>query len=348
MSSKHGTYLYQNQQLMKTIITFYLALFVLGNTYAHTNPKRKKLLDKTFTILEANIANPAWLDTQAYQNFKETLYSDAAMRLSQEDFDTLIKKERESLPFTHFQLRPKKRKKNTKAKSTSTKRVPIVSWKEIDPNTAYLRIRSFSVRAQPVLEAVTQIGLDRYENLIIDLRNNTGGNLEGPIVLGKFLTQQPIDAGVYLTRKWYDTHNRLATPEEIQTFPFLKDMTYEGINKMFAEEAAFRMFIPGHTNPTFKGKVFVLVNENTASANEPLIDLFKKNKIATLVGSKSAGAMLNGAYFKVTKNYKMFLPIADYQTADGTRIDKVGVSPDIEVDSAKALNYVLENLIGKM
>ncbi len=337
--------MYQNQEIMKTIVSVCIALFVLGSTYANPNPKRKKLLDKTFTLLEANIANPAWLDTQAYRDFKETLYSDAAMVLSQEDFDALIKKEREALPFTHFQLRPKKRKKKKSSSSTPTKRVPIVSWKELQPNTAYLRIRSFSIRAQPVIEALTEIGIDRYEHLIIDLRNNTGGNLEGPIALGTFLTNQPIDAGVYLTRKWYEQHDRPATPEEIQSFPFLKDMTYKGINKMFADEAAFRMVIPGHNNPVFKGKVYVLINQYTASANEPLIDLFKREKVATLVGSTSAGAMLSAQYFKVTKDYKMFLPIADYQTATGTRIDKVGVTPDIEVDPTTALKYVLENLI---
>ncbi len=332
---------------MKTILSLCMALFIIGNSYANPNPKRKKLLDKTFSILEANVANPAWLDTQDYQNFKASLYSDAAMDLSKEDFDALVKKEREKLPFTHFQLNRIPRKKKSQAKSTSSASAPIVSWKELQPNTAYLQIRSFSIRAQPVLKAVSEIGSKNYDNLIIDLRNNTGGNLEGPIAVGTFLTNQPIDAGVFLTRKWYEQHHRPATHKEIQSLPFLMDMTYQGISKMFQEEAGFRMVIPARNNPVFTGKVYVLINENTASANEPLIELLQRGKIATLVGTKSAGAMLSAEFFTVNKKYRTFIPIADYITATGHRIDKVGVSPDIEVDPAKALDYVLENVINK-
>ena len=127
--------------------------------------------------------------------------------------------------------------------------------------------------------------------------------------------------------------------------PFLQDFTYQGIGKMFAEQEAFRMVLPPHQHPIYKGKVFVLVNENTASACEPLIDLLKKEGIATLVGSSSAGAMLSGKWFQVNENYKVFIPISDYQTADGDRLDKKGVQPDIKVDPNQALDYVLSELI---
>jgi carboxyl-terminal processing protease len=91
----------------------------------------------------------------------------------------------------------------------------------------------------------------------------------------------------------------------------------------------------------------VLIDSNTASACEPLIDLLQKKNIATLVGSNSAGEMLSGQTFKVDDNYQVFLPISDYQTADGDRLDKKGVAPDHEVDPEQALDYVLEQLIGQ-
>ena len=332
---------------MKTLLTFLVAVSLSLHSYANTNPKRTKLLNQVFEVLESRIANPNWLQDPSYIQFKETLYSDMAMELSDEAFLQLFDQERAKLPFSHFQILPTKKKKSKKQKTFAGKKEPLVSWKEISPNTAYLRIKSFGIRSQQMQIVLDEIDKDTYKHLIIDLRNNTGGNLEGPVALGKFLMNQHIDAGVYLTRKWYLNHKTTATKEEIQNLPFLKDFTYQGIGKMFQESEAFRMVIPGHSDHIFSGKVYVLINEHTASANEPLIDLFKKHEIATLVGSKSAGEMLSGYRFKINKNYDVFLPISDYVTADGIRIDRVGVTPNIEVDPATALEYVLDNLINK-
>ena len=72
----------------------------------------------------------------------------------------------------------------------------------------------------------------------------------------------------------------------------------------------------------------------------------KKEDIGTLVGERSFGGMLSGQTFPLENNdIKVFLPIADFQTATGERIDKVGVTPDIEVPSEEALDYILEELI---
>ena len=134
------------------------------------------------------------------------------------------------------------------------------------------------------------------------------------------------------------------TKEEIQGFPFLKDMTYQGIMKAFAENEAFRMVLPPHSSPIFEGKVAVLTSNTTASACEPFVDVLKKQKIGTIVGRKTNGAMLSGRTFKISRDLKLFLPISDFVTAEGTRIDKVGVEPDIDVDAESALDYVMENL----
>ena len=68
----------------------------------------------------------------------------------------------------------------------------------------------------------------------------------------------------------------------------------------------------------------------------------KEKKIATIVGKNTAGAMLSGAFFNLDTKYKLFLPIADFYTFDGIRLDKLGVKPDIETLSEEALNKALE------
>ncbi|MDY2586819.1 S41 family peptidase [Winogradskyella aquimaris] len=328
---------------MKTIITFLISILVLTQVVNDDKKvKRSEMLDKVFMTLEENIANPDWLTDKSFLDFKALLYSDSILSLNDQEFQKTFDQARWNLPFTHFQILKTKASSSLPKNKTEHDNDPSVTWEAIDEKTAFLRIRTFSIPGKKIARALQEIGTDNYENLIIDLRDNGGGNLEGPIALGRFLTQKPIDAGYYLTRKWFKNNKDLPTSEDVQQMPFLQDFSYAGIKKMFANEAAFRMVIPGHENTVYKGKVYVLINKWTASACEPLIDIFKKNKIATLVGETSCGGMLSGSYFDINEDYKAFIPIADYYTAHGQKIDKIGVKPDIEINPENAKEYIIK------
>jgi hypothetical protein len=325
--------------LVTILVSFLLLVMPLNDD---KKQQREKMLNKVFISLEENIANPKWLEEPSFIAFKKLLYTDSILSLNDKEFKAVFDQERWSLPFTHFQILKKTTSSTQKKDELKKESKSPVSWNAIDDETAYLKINTFSIPGSLVAKALNEIGTEEYNNLIIDLRDNGGGNLEGPLALGRFLTQEPIDAGYYLTRKWFENHNQLPSPMEVQEMPFLQDFTYTGIKKMFAEEEAFRMVIPGHTNPVFKGKVYILINKWTASACEPLIDLIKKNQFGTLVGETSCGGMLSGAYFDINDTYEAFIPIADYYTAQGVKIDKVGVQPHIEVEPSTAKEYVLD------
>jgi C-terminal processing protease CtpA/Prc len=327
---------------MKTILLLMISTCTLLSPDRSVNPEREALLDKVFELLEENVANPAWLESDTFKAFKQEMYSKEVLSMTDEDFLNHFRTRRFDLNFSHFDLHSTTFRKKLKVEQGEQ---AVMSWKPLNEQVAYLNVNTFVTDGSPMEEMISEIGTDHYKHLIIDLRNNGGGSLDAPVILGRFLTQQPIDAGVYLTRSWFLNRGRSATAEDVQKMPFLQDFTYQGIGKMFAEQEAFRMVLPPHQQPIYKGKVFVLVNENTASACEPLIDLLKKEGIATLVGSSSAGAMLSGKWFQVNENYKVFIPISDYQTADGDRLDKKGVQPDIKVDPNQALDYVLSELI---
>ena len=307
------------------------------------NPERRQVLDKVFLLLEENIANPDWLTAKSFLDFKSDLYSEKVMKMTDKDFLSYFKEQRKKLPFSHFDLHSKSFLEGIKAE---TKDQPVLYWKALNEDVAYLKVRTFITDAAPMIKAVSEIGIDRYDHLIIDLRDNGGGSLDAPVILGRFLTQEYIDAGVYLNRKWFLKEQRAASKEDIAKFPFLQDFTLAGISKMYQNEVAFRMVLPPHSNPTYQGKVYILINGNTASACEPLIDIMQQKKIATVVGPRSAGNMLTGQTFKINETYEVFLPIADYQTADGRRLDQVGVIPEHKVQSENALDYVLKELIG--
>ena len=326
--------------------TLFIILFNLLTTFTNPqtiNPERVAMLDRLFILLEENIANPEWLETESFKAFKEDLYSKEVLKMSDSVFLSHFKTQRKTLDFSHFNLELK----TIQSSKNNTEQIKVnMNWSKINDSIAYIDVRTFATDATNMIKIISEIGTDQYAHLIIDLRDNGGGSLDAPVVLGRFLTQDYIDAGVYLTRKWFLKEARPANKEDILKMPYLKEFTYQAIGKMYQEEAAFRMVLPPHQQPIFKGKVYVLINNNTASACEPLINLLQKKNIATLVGTKSAGEMLTGQYFNINDDYKAFIPIADYQTAEADRLDQKGVAPDYEVNSNEALNYVLENLIG--
>ena len=96
------------------------------------------------------------------------------------------------------------------------------------------------------------------------------------------------------------------------------------------------------SNPVFTGKLYILTNGNTASTCEPIAYALKSTKKATIIGERTRGAMLSASPFVVSGKYLLMLPVGDFYTHDGVRLDKAGVAPDVEVKSADALTKALE------
>jgi carboxyl-terminal processing protease len=303
--------------------------------------EREAMMNKVFTTLETYIANPQWVAGKEYRKFKKLMLSKKKLTLPMNDYQQLFKKEEQKLPFTHFDVISK----TPQTPGTKTIRKSPFSWKEVNDKTAYLDVDQFSDDAAGMFKIVEQIKQKPYQNLIIDLRGNGGGTLDAAVILARYLTNNSIDAGVYLTRKWYLQNKQLPTTAQIASLPYLTDMTYKGIQKMFEKEAAFRMVLPPHREKIFKGQIYLLTDNETASACEPFVYELKKLPNATVVGERTAGAMLSGERFPINDQYSLFLPVADFITADGTKIDKVGVAPDVESKSSEALEYVLNVLI---
>lgn len=287
---------------------------------------------------EKNICNPYWLESPSWQAFLSEVQSPEMTALKADKFAYAFNRKAKALPFTHFYLIP------TQVTAKKKKRKAPFELTEISPTTVQLTIRSFVADAAGMSKLVAKIQAGSYEKLIIDLRGNHGGTLDAAVVLGQFLTRESIDAGVYISRKWYDKNPNYPSPSDIEGFPFLTDMSFQGFGKMLNKEDAFRMVIPAHQRPIFQGEVAVLTDRYTASTCEPFVDLLQKIKGATILGEKTAGAMLSGRFFKISSSLKLFVPVADYITGEGKKIDKIGVTPDVIVAPEEALAYALEHV----
>jgi C-terminal processing protease CtpA/Prc len=109
---------------------------------------------------------------------------------------------------------------------------------------------------------------------------------------------------------------------------------------MLREHGALR----GRVQPTptpFSGSVYVLIDSGTASAAEPLAALLQSEHRATLIGERTAGAMLSSESIDLGNGWSLRLPTADYFTAEGVRLEGRGVTPDRKVTSDRSLEAAI-------
>lgn len=174
--------------------------------------------------------------------------------------------------------------------------IPSVETK-IDGNIGYIKITQFgSDTVKLTQQAADDFKAKGVKAVVLDLRNNPGGYLEGAVDVSSLW----LDKGKKIVEERRDG-------QSIRTHSSKGTATLKGI-------------------PTV-----VLINEGSASASEITAGALKDNGAATLVGVKSYGkgsvqqveTLQNGGSLKVT--------VARWFTPAGKNIDKAGISPDTEV-----------------
>jgi len=137
----------------------------------------------------------------------------------------------------------------------------------------------------------------RAPAVIIDLRRNPGGDTGSlGISIGEFFDHR-VDCGTFVTRSGARTMKR--------------------------------SFELGSAH--YRGRVVVLVDRNSASSAEIFAAVLKDQGRATIVGRKTAGAVLASWFFRLPGGGELQLSEADYIAPNGRRIESNGVEPDVVV-----------------
>ena len=168
------------------------------------------------------------------------------------------------------------------------------SIKEVDgKKIGYIHIKSFDdVTKEDFEKSYKKLKDGGIEGLVLDLRNNPGGSLDVCLdIADKFL-----DQGTIVTTK--DKKGNVVTEES--------DAEMDDI------------------------PMTVLVNENSASASEILSGALKDRKRAKVIGQKTFGKGIVQKLFPLNDGSGAKITISEYHTPSGAKINKVGVSPDIE------------------
>jgi carboxyl-terminal processing protease len=80
----------------------------------------------------------------------------------------------------------------------------------------------------------------------------------------------------------------------------------------------------------WRGPVVILINQGTRSGKEVVSYALQKHGWATLVGARSAGAVMGGRSFLLSDRSLLYLAVADFRV-NGRKLEGVGVKPDVEV-----------------
>ena len=196
---------------------------------------------------------------------------------------------------------------------------------------AYLRVSHWD-RATPYIQrAFERMDSAHTTVLILDIVSNGGGDATS-MTPAMYLFRDSVTLGVLAGRPWYAAKRRPPTVADARHAPILGD---EEAAKSLLRIVTGTGLALGRVQPRapyFGGKVYLLVNGGTGSASEPLSYLLKSSGRATLVGKRTAGAMLTALPHPVGDGFIVTVPEADYYTAEGFRIEGRGIAPDIETD----------------
>jgi len=293
-------------------------------------------------MFDQHIYDRRVLDTKAWKTFAGNMKK--AGDLAQDDLDLVFAfhTHAKKLPFSHklFYRTEQADAGAAQIKSRFDFLANQVVLEEKSPETVVLRIKSFRCPGRDVDSAMQIVLAKNYQNLIVDIRGNPGGALEGGMTLAQYLVREETPTGVYLTQKWFNEHPAPPSAAEMNAMPvFAKPDVLAFLHELDTQGFVVLKVRPGLRH--FEGKVFLLTDRRSASASEPLAWNLKNSGHVTVVGEPTAGQMLSASSYPIRSGFHVVLPNGDYYTPDGKRLDQVGVQPNIEVKSAEALEYVL-------
>lgn len=171
----------------------------------------------------------------------------------------------------------------------------------IDDKTGYVKIKNFGENTYAeLIIALAQLSMDGFEQLIIDLRGNTGGYLQTAVnIAQQFLPRNRLivyTEGLHSPREEYKSNGR-----------------------------GSYMYMP----------LVVLIDEASASASEILAGAIQDNDRGTIIGRRSFGKGLVQQPISFTDHSVMRLTTARYYTPSGRCIQKPytsGMDKDYEED----------------
>lgn len=173
--------------------------------------------------------------------------------------------------------------------------IPTVEWEMKEQGIGYIRLSEFdTVTTKQFKKAVKDLEKQGMQGLVLDLRNNPGGNLSTVCEIADMFLPE----GTIVSTK--DKNG--------------KEDVYESDEKQ-----------------SLRVPLTVLINGQSASASEILAACIQDYKIGTLVGTTTYGKGIVQEIYPLANGDSLKLTVSEYFTPNGENIHGVGVKPDVEV-----------------
>lgn len=172
-----------------------------------------------------------------------------------------------------------------------------VEEKMLENNIGYMNLATFDEGCSDEFREKYQTFKNQgARSLILDLRNNTGGLVDEALKIADMMIEK--DKTLLIT---------------------VDSKGNKEIDK--AKE-----------DPIVEGDIIVLTNEYSASASEILVGALKDNGRAKSLGTKTFGKGVIQNVFFLNDGSALKLTVNEYFTPNETKINKVGIAPDYEVE----------------
>ncbi len=214
-----------------------------------------------------------------------------------------------------------------------------LSHRMLAPDTGLVKVATFPGAvgqsfARGLDAAIRDLKDHGVHRLIVDIRGNIGGGL-GSLRLLSYLCPDKVEIGYSVTRrrlrKGYQKEKLTRIGKIPATKPELFMMAVRF--KIFQRDRSMVLVTEGLGSQPFHGRTVVLINEHSHSAAEMVASFAKENRLAILVGTRTAGEVLGGANFKLPGGYVLRMPVAGWYTWKGECIEGKGVEPDFVVEN---------------
>ena len=190
----------------------------------------------------------------------------------------------------------------TRAKFT----IPTVEWEMLEDSVGYIKLTEFdTVTTKQFEKAIADLEKKGMTGLVLDLRNNPGGNLTTVCEIADIF----LPKGVIVSTK--DKNG--------------KEQVYKADNK-----------------EQFQLPLTVLINGQSASASEILAACIQDYGLGELVGTTTYGKGIVQEIYPLINGDALKLTVSEYFTPNGKNIHGVGVKPDVVVEYEKEDNQLEE------
>lgn len=212
---------------------------------------------------------------------------------------------------------------------------PSLRWKTIEQASGrrlgYIKTTRFDDDAAPLIDTAMDALKDTY-GLIIDLRDNSGGNISS-MRLASYFVPPPQLGVVLLSRPFLNKLGNAPEQIDLSKIPRVSGVyTTRGIiDTMKKNDGGAAFYGEDLGERRYRGRVIVLINRDTGSAAEGFAWMLKNRPSITLVGRTTAGALLGGEPFDLPGGWVLTVPTHASWGPDGKRYVDQPVAPDVEV-----------------